>query len=384
MPSSISNSKVVYRKVPQQPWAKIVIIAFVVVLLLLVGWELLARKMHHQPGGYLSGMDAMWAQERRKLDNPEHDIRVVLTGSSRMLWAADLNIMEQQLGTRPLQLSLPGTSPALFVADIVENTTFDGIILVGVSPFLFNWLTDGFFGHDAFARYHDESPSQWLSTKLHDPLANKLGFIDEGFSLFELIDHYLILPQRENAKVLNQQGWKLGDTYDDRQTDMWAPIEQRGSFDNQQILNFWLPGIDKIETPDEMANMAQEAIDFFSPLITKLQARGGDMIFIRMPSSGLYLEQDINSKHQQHLWLPMIKGFNAPAINSMDFDELSTDLDIPEWSHLSRKSQDEWSARIIPYIKDAYYTARKKDLNDVLKLVKVPKIKSPKEQAAKE
>ncbi|MEW6999287.1 hypothetical protein AADZ86_16500 [Colwelliaceae bacterium BS250] len=375
MPSSISNSNIVYRIVPEQPWAKIVIIAFVGVLLLLVGWELLARKMHHQPGGYLSGMDAMWADERRKLDDPEHDIRVVLTGSSRMLWAADLNIMEQQLGTRPLQLSLPGTSPALFVADIVENTNFNGIILVGVTPFLFNWLTEGYFGHDAFARYHHESPAQWLSTKLHDPLAKNLGFIDEGFSLFELIDHYLVLPAREGAKVLNQQGWKLGDTFDDRQTDMWAPIEQRGSFDNQQILNFWLPGIDKIKTPDEMASMAQEAIDYFSPLITRLKARGGDMVFIRMPSSGLYLERDIKSNHQKYLWLPMIKGFNAPAINTMNFEQLSTNLEIPEWSHLSRKSQDEWSERIIPYIKDAYSSVRKKDINDVLKLGKEKAIK---------
>ncbi len=373
MPLSTSNFNVVYRNIPEQPWIKIIITSFILVFLLLIGWELLARKMQHQPGGYLSGMDAMWAQERRKLDKSEHDIRVVLTGSSRMLWAADLNIMEKQLGTRPLQLSLPGTSPALFVEDIVENTTFDGIILVGVTPFLFNWLTEGFFGTDAFGRYHDESPAQWMSTKLHDPLAKNLAFIDEGFSLFELVDHYMMLPQRENAKVLNQQGWKLGDTYDDRQTDMWAPVEQIGSFDNEQILNFWLPGIDKIKTSEEMAKMVTETVDFFTPLISKLEARGGDMIFIRMPSSGLYLEKDIKSNHRDNLWLPMIKGFNAPAINSMDFAELSSDLEIPEWSHLSRKSQDIWSERIIPYIREAYFIARNKDINGVLKLVKSPK-----------
>lgn len=373
MPLSTSNSNIVYRDMPEKPWAIIITVSLVMVLLLLIGWELLARKMHHQPGGYLSGMDAMWAQERRKLDVPNNDIRVVLTGSSRMLWAADLNILEKQLGTRPLQLSLPGTSPALFVKDIVENTNFDGIILVGVTPFLFNWLTEGFFGKDAFQRYHSESPAQWLSTKLHDPLAKHLGFVDEGFSLFELIDHYLVLPERKNSKVLNQQGWKLGDTFDDRQTDMWAPIEQKGSFDNKQILNFWLPGLDlnKLKTPEEMDKMVKDAIDFFVPLLTTLQERGGDMVFIRMPSSGLYLERDIKSNHRENLWLPMINTFNAPAINTMDFAELSTDLEIPEWSHLSRKSQDLWSDNIVPYIRRAYSQHRNKDINDVLKKRKV-------------
>lgn len=373
MPLSTSNSNIDYRKVPERPWGKIIVTSFVLVLLLLIGWELLARKMHHQPGGYLSGMDAMWAQERRKLDIPDNKIRVVLTGSSRMLWAADLNIMEKKFGTRPLQLSLPGTSPALFVKDIVENTSFDGLILVGFTPFLFNWLTEGHFGKDAFQRYHSESPAQWLSTKLHDPLAKNLGFVDEGFSLFELIDHYSALPERKNSKILNQQGWKLGNIFDDRQTDMWAPVEQEGSFDNEQILNFWRPGLDlnKVKTPEEMAKMVEEAIAFFGPLVTKLQKRGGDMVFIRMPSKGLYLERDIKTNHRENLWLPIVNALNIPAINTMDFPELSSDLEIPEWSHLSRKSQDVWSEAIFSYIKTAYFENRNKDINEVLKITKI-------------
>jgi hypothetical protein len=375
MPSSTSSSNIAYNQVPAHPWPRIILVSLLITSALLVGWELLARKMHHQPGGYLSGMDSMWAQERRKLDQPDHDIRVVLTGSSRMLWGADLDIMQQEFGTRPIQLSLPGTSPALFVKDIVENTDFDGIILVGVTPFLFNWLTEGFFGKDAFARYHDESPSQWISTKLHDPLSKNLGFVDEAFSLFELVDHYLVLPARDNAKVLNEQGWKLGDTFDDRQTDMWSPIEQEGSFDNEQILNFWRPSIDldNPKTPEELADMAQAAVDYFAPLVSQFKARGGDLIFIRMPSSGLYLEEDIFNNHRENLWLPMITGLDVPAVNTMDYADLSTELEIPEWSHLSRKSQDDWSKRIYPYIEQAYFTSRQQDINEVLKLPKAPK-----------
>jgi len=334
--------------------------------------------MHHQPGKYLSGQDAMWANERRKLDRPfdpydsQHNVRVVLTGSSRLLWAADLDILEKELGTRPIQLSLPGTSPALVVKDIVENTHFNGLIVVGVTPFLFNWLSEGFFGKDAFARYHEESPTQWVSTKLHDTLAYQLGFVDEAFSLFELIDHYSVLPIRENAKILNQQGWKLGDTFEDRQTDMWPPVEQENSFDNQQVTNFWLPGLDakNLKTPKQMAQMSAEAIAFFAPLIKQFRNREGDMIFIRMPSKGLYLERDIKTNHKENLWQPMMAALDVPAINSMDYDELSTDLEIPEWSHFSRDSQDKWSKRIIPYMKSAYLKKRALKMDELIKSAK--------------
>ena len=64
--------------------------------------------------------------------------------------AADLDILEQGLSTRPLQLAIAGTGPALFLQDIVENTDFDGLVLIGVTPFLFNRLDEGFFGEEAY------------------------------------------------------------------------------------------------------------------------------------------------------------------------------------------------------------------------------------------
>jgi hypothetical protein len=111
--------------------------------------------------------------------------------------------------------------------------------------------------------------------------------------------------------------------------------------------------------------MAQAPVDYFTPLLTQLKARSGDMVFIRMPSSGLYLEQDIFNNYKEDLWLPMITGFDAPALNSIDFPELSTELEISQWSHLTRKSQDDWSKRVYPYIQQAYFNSRNTDINTV-------------------
>lgn len=366
MPSSTSNSDSHIRDIPNQPWAKLVIAAIAVFIVAMAGWEAFARKMQHLPGTQFQGFGKMWTLERRKLDRP-NNIRIVLTGSSRMMWAADLDILEDGFGERPLQLALPGTGPALIVEDIVNNTDFDGLILVGVTSFLFNRLDEGFFGGEAFDNYHNEAPSQWAGTKIHRLLSKHLGFLDEAFALPELLERYSDLPVREGAENLLEKDWKLGDHYEDLQTDMWPPVETPGSFDNQQITNFWTPGLKRPpETPERMAEMSDSAIAFFTPLIDTLRARGGDMVFILMPADGLYLEHDKKTNYFDLTWQPMSDGFNAAAVNSYDYPELSSNLQIPEWSHLSRASQDLWSRDVVPIIKAQYLATRNKPIDDVI------------------
>jgi hypothetical protein len=45
---------------------------------------------------------------------------------------------------------------------------------------------------------------------------------------------------------------------------------------------------------------------------------------------------------------------------------LSGELEIPEWSHLSRKSQDDFSRRIVPVIEQKYLEARGQSVQDVI------------------
>lgn len=360
MLSSTSNSDstdiaIKYRNVPEQPWTKITLVAVVVVLLAMIGWEIFARLMQHTPGTFQSGFKEMWAQERKKLDVP-NDHRVLLLGSSRILWSSDLDILEQGFGTRPIQLALPGTSPAIFVEDIVNNTDFDGLIIVGVTPFLVNLIGPGYFGGPALDYYHNPSPADISGFYIHDFMSRYLGFLDEAFSLPELKNHYIQLPLREGAKVLDQQGWKLGNVYADRQTDMWPPVEKEGSFDNQQILNFWSLTIN-LNAPipeDTQQEMNISLAEHFQPLVKKQRAKGGDIFFIRMPSSGDYREEELLNNYTENFWLPVMTQLDAPYLDSYDYPELSSNLEIPEWSHFTRKSQDEWSRNVVGHIERTY------------------------------
>jgi len=371
--SSIDSNKpphadeVVYRIIPQARWLRAMLIAISLLIPGIAAWEFFARSMGHQSGNYQSAFTFMWAEERKKLDQPNISARVLLMGSSRLLWASDLDILEQQMGTRPIQLSLPGTSPSVFVEDIVENTAFDGLIVVGVTPFLFNRLDKGAFGEGAWSSYTNQSPSKLLGSYLHDKLSMNFGFIDESFDLFALINRYSRMPPREGSLNLNGEQWKLGDFFPDRQADMWPPVEQVGSFDNQQVTNFWLKFISGEPPPKPVIEkMTDQAIAFYQPLIKQLRARGGDMIFIRLPSAGRYGDFEQQSNYKNWGWQVMVEQLNVASINTMDFPELSSELTIPEWSHLSRESQDIWSRKITPYINRALIKQRGVSLEQLL------------------
>ena len=110
MPSSISSSDIPYREIPDRAWGQAWVICVVLVIAAVAGWELKAREMQHVPGDYdgFINFTAQWAEERRKLDEPGHGHRVVLLGSSRMLWAAVL-CARASTGESPAQKATPGT-----------------------------------------------------------------------------------------------------------------------------------------------------------------------------------------------------------------------------------------------------------------------------------
>lgn len=372
MHSSTSNSKsteadILYRNVPDLPWTKVTLIATVLTLLAMIGWEMLARSMHHMPGTYQTGYAEMWGQERKKLDMPNNH-RIVLTGSSRMMWASDLDILEQGFGNRPIQLALAGTSPAIFVEDIVNNTEFDGLIVVGVTPFLVNLIGNGYFGGPALAFYQDASPADISGYHLHNFLSDYWGFLDESFSLPELKNQYINLPIREGAKALKLQGWKLGDVLADRQTNMWPPTEDVGSFENQQIKNFWSTTINLAgPIPEETRHgMNSSLTEFLKPLVEKQRAKGGDILFIRFPTSGDFRKEELLNDYTNNFWLPVMTKLDAPYLDSYDYPELSSELEIPEWSHLSRNSQDKWSLNVVAHIKRTYQDFRGVPLDDLI------------------
>jgi hypothetical protein len=85
-----------------------------------------------------------------------------------------------------------------------------------------------------------------------------------------------------------------------------------------------------------------------------------------MPSKGRYLEHDLATNYCELTWNSMAERIDAVWINTMDYEELSSELEIPEWSHLSRRSQDDFSRRIVPVLEQRYLELRGRSIRDII------------------
>ena len=121
---------------------------------------------------------------------------VVIVGGSRILFDTNLDVWEEMTGRRPVQLALPGMSGQAFLRDIAVNSTFDGLVLIDVTPAQFfregpgNPEFEGVLGY-----WEDEGPAKRVSHRIGLLLSRYLAFLDNQYSLTELIDQ-LDVPNR--------------------------------------------------------------------------------------------------------------------------------------------------------------------------------------------
>jgi hypothetical protein len=86
--------------------------------------------------------------------------------------------------------------------------------------------------------------------------------------------------------------------------------------------------------------------------VQKLRARGGKIVFVRLPHTGGLKALEDRDTPRAQTWDPLLKGTTAPGIYYEDYPELSG-LNCPEWSHLSAGDSVEFSKRLVPHLRKA-------------------------------
>src|SRR5207253_547896 len=88
------------------------------------------------------------------------------------------------------------------------------------------------------------------------------------------------------------------------------------------------------------------------PAVEKLRARGGKIVFVRLPVSGGLKALEDQTTPRKQTWDPLLQGTRAPGIYFEDFPELAS-FNCPEWSHLSAGDSVEFSKRLVPHLRAA-------------------------------
>jgi hypothetical protein len=130
----------------------------------------------------------------------------------------------------------------------------------------------------------------------------------------------------------------------------------------KKIQRLWLPLFIPPPPPNAMARedfMAKmnEGIEGrlrdIASAVAKLHARGGKIVFVRLPVFGELKSTEDENMPRTQIWEPLLKRTGVPGIYFEDFPELRG-FHSPEGSHLSAGDSVEFSKRLVPRLRTAF------------------------------
>lgn len=330
------------RPIPGRPWLACLALALVLCAGGLGLWEAAMRGLELLPGDLGDGK-SHWAVERRKITGPVAD-PVVIIGASRILFATDLALFKELTGHRPVQLALPGTNARPLLSDLAEDEAFAGLVIVGITETSFFREGAGLFG-GIVDYYKEQTPSQRLGHRIHVALSRVFGFIDGSYRLPRLIER-IRLPEREGVRGPYDDVWKLSVQQDDRQTWMWRRIET-DAYLRDHARHAW----DDFRGDPVASSMVDAVIESTRTDIDRIRARGGDVVFVRPPSNGPVRVNERLRAPRTRVWDRLISETGTVGIHFEDYREM-TDLDQPEWSHVTRDSARRFTGAYVNVMMD--------------------------------
>lgn len=327
------RDQVTTRSVPRARYRVIGWMVLVLTITGLAAWEAQMRSLGLVAGD-LDDSKSNWAVERRRIAAGDHD-GVAIVGGSRILFDTSLDTWQALTGRRPVQLALPGMSGQRFLADLAERSDFSGLVVIDVTP-------EQFFregpGNPEFEgvldSWDEQGPAVRFGHQLGQLLSRYLAFMDDQYALVRLIDQ-VNLPNRAGVVGPYLRPWKLSETYDDRQHVLWRQIETNERL-REHAIRVWLGGPQALRPPPGEDLIARVCADV-GESVARIRARGGDVVFVRPPSAGAYLERERRRVPRDLSWDRLLRESGAFGIHFEDYPDMQG-LDLPELSHLTRES----------------------------------------------
>ena len=330
---------------------KSLIIALAISIIGLAAWETYWRSQDYNPT--LNDEKSLWAMHRAKVETASKN-EVVILGSSRAYFDIQLNEWENETGKVPIQLASTGSSPLPTFYDIVNNTSFNGTILIGVTPGLFFSTTypQAFPWSRPQAKvdyFKNRTYAQRINYRLSIPLQENLAFMsaDEeewanDIDLKSLLRKVQIGKRTDDP--IQPPFYNFGNVNLDRNMSMINKTVNDTVFANS-IVKVWHFFGKGAPPPDKEATMA-----FFMEDLKKFKARNGNVILVRFPSSGGVRMGENHVLPRTDFWDDLVKQAQVKNYHFEDYDQLKN-LTCPEESHLSAKDAQYFTTELVKIMK---------------------------------
>lgn len=318
------------RRAPERPWLMIALVAALITAALVGGWEVYWRTQWHVAGDFKDS-NGLWAQERRRATADA----TVIIGTSRALFGLDLDVWESAGRGRPVQLALPGTSPRLFLTDLAADERFHGLLIIDVTGPAF-FMQRGGRNERVLPYSRDETLSQRADQALSMQLERTFAFIDEQTRPKRMLFLAPLPPRPGQTDRVDPH--KLAIFGADRNGELWSRVTEDEAY-RQEAMRIWARNSSRyrrLSDSDVSDVIAETRRD-----VERIRARGGEVVFIRMPYEGVYRRED-EFFPRALFWDRLIRDTNSIGVAWQDHPELQG-YELPEWSHLSAREGERYT-----------------------------------------
>jgi hypothetical protein len=199
--------------------------------------------------------------------------------------------------------------------------------------------------------WQDESPSERVGHQIGLALSGRLAFLDEAYRLAPLIER-IDIPDRPDVRRPYLEVWKLAEHSADRQTRMWPRlITDHRLRDHARLV--WGPFDGSGPSPESVTRAIEES----KAAVTKIRERGGEVVFVRPPSAGLYYENELHFAPRAKTWDRLLAETGAFGVHFEDYPAMQN-LEVPEWSHLSPESATRFTRAYVGVLRERYVGLR--------------------------
>ncbi len=327
MPSFISNSDTRMRS---ENLGKTWVFALLMVVVVLGVWEGFWRAQGFRPS--VEDDMALWHLARSGISK---QTGIVFVGSSRIQLGLHPDVFVKATGMVPVNLSIDGNPPYPVLKDLAEDPDFSGLVICSILP---RWLAE--------KTDEDSRASKWVRKfDTRTPLSG----IDTRLSLLvqkSFVFRYPGLSPEKLAKQV-QKGERPRPPYAPMRPDRFREARfrpediprmrasriklERAAMENEEQVS-----------PREF----QERLASLNAHVRKIRQRGGDVVFIRMPSSGEIRDLEDAARPRERYWDVLASSVSARAIHFEDFDGLRH-FQCADGSHLDVDQAREFTLQLL-------------------------------------
>jgi len=315
--------------VPALPWSRTVLLALLLASGSIGGLEAHWRLEGHRPS--VPDSKDLWYFWRQRIYSTDGKV-IVLLGTSRIQTDISLDTIRQRLPDyRVVQLGLGGAQSCIgLLQELVEDSAFKGIVVCELDvPLLDRSLWQS---HADFRHYRPRSRADYIGVVTKAFIADDFVLLRPGLSIRAILGRYFGVgqpPVRDLVCISFRRSAEWRSTDPDE-------IEQLRRSTTERYRDTYK--YDRIPT---WRSLGGEVEDINSSVLA-LRARGGDVVFLRAPSSGERWELEERYHPKAHNWDHFAAASAAVCIHFKDLSSISA-LRCPDESHLDASEAPQFT-----------------------------------------